>query len=83
LAAVALKVTETPTQIAVELAEMLTDGVTDGVTAIAIELDIAGEPVAQFKLDVMITVTTSPFASEVVVNVEEFVPAFTPLTCHW
>lgn len=80
---VAVKVTEAPTHIAVELAAIFTDGVTDGVTVIAIELDVAGEPVAQVKLDVMITVTTSPFANEVVVNVEEFAPALTPFNCHW
>lgn len=72
-----------PTQIAVLLAVIFTDGVIDGITVIVMELEVAGEPVAQVKLDVMITVTTSPFAKELIVNIEEFVPAFAPFTCHW
>jgi hypothetical protein len=83
LVGVAVKVTEAPTQIAVELATIFTDGVTDGVTVIVIELDVVGEPVAQLKLDVMITVTTSPLDKVLIVYVGEFVPAFTPFTCHW
>jgi hypothetical protein len=45
-------------------------------------LDVAGEFVAQLKLEVITTFTASPFDKTLVVNVEEFVPAFTPLTCH-
>jgi hypothetical protein len=47
------------------------------------ELLVAGEPVAQLELLVMITVTTSPFANVDVVNVAALVPAFVPFTCHW
>jgi hypothetical protein len=50
---------------------------------ILIELLVAGEPVAQLELLVIITVTTSPFAKVVLVNIAAFVPAFVPFTCHW
>ena len=83
MAGVAVKVTEAPTQIAVELEAIFTDGVTEGVTVIVIELDVAGEPVAQFKLEVITTVTTSPFAKVLVVYIAEFVPTFPPFNCHW
>ncbi len=78
----AVKVTEAPSHIAVELAAILTDGAIEGVTVITTELDVAGEPVAQLKLDVITTLTKSPFARELVVYKEEFVPVLMPFICH-
>lgn len=51
-------------------------------TVIFTLFEVAGEPLAQPKLEVIITVTTSPLFNEVEVNVEEFVPTFPPFTCH-
>ena len=70
-----------PAQIEVDEALIETDGVTE-LVVIVITLLVAVDVVAQLTLDVMITVTWSLFASELDVNVGEFVPAFTPLTCH-
>ena len=64
LVGVAVKVTLVPAHIVVEGdAAMVTDGVTDGVTVIVMVLDVAGEPVAQPKLEVIITLTWSVFAN--------------------
>ena len=60
---------------------MDTDGVTE-LAATVITLEVAVGVVAQFAFEVMITVTWSPFASELVVNVDELVPALTPFICH-
>ena len=68
-------------QIEVEEALIETDGVTE-LVVIVITLLVAVDVVAQLTLDVMITVTWSLFASELDVNVGEFIPAFTPFTCH-
>ena len=70
-----------PAQIEVDEALIETDGVTELVVIVIILL-VAVDVVVQLALDVMITVTWSLFASELDVNVGEFVPAFTPLTCH-
>ncbi len=59
------------------------DGVTKLATVIVIELDVAGLPTATGSFDVIIQLTTELLANVVVVNVELFVPAFTPFTCHW
>jgi len=45
-------------------------------------LDVAIDVVIQLAFDVIITVTWSPLARELVVKVEELVPAFTPFICH-
>jgi len=58
-----------------------TDGVTELVVMV-ITLLVAVDVVAQLALDVMITDTWSLFARELDVKVGEFVPAFTPFTCH-
>ena len=80
---VAVKVTELPEQIEVELAAILTDGVTVVVT-IVIKLLVAVTGLAQGSLEAMITVTTSLLLSVVVVNVEPVSPVTSiPLTCHW
>ena len=70
-----------PEQIEVDDALMDTDGVTE-LAVTVITLEVAVGVVAQFAFEVMITVTWSPFASELVVKVEELVPAFTPFICH-
>ena len=59
--------------------------VTEGVTVVAvigIALLVAVAGVAQGSLEVMITVTTSPLASVVVVNVAAVYRTSTPLICH-
>jgi hypothetical protein len=58
-----------------------TDGVTDAVVMV-ITLLVAVAVVVQLALEVMITLTWSPLASELEVNVAELVPEFTPFTCH-
>ena len=70
-----------PAQIEVDEALIETDGVTE-LAVVVITLLVAVKVVVQLALDVMITVTWSLFASELDVNVGEFVPAFTPFTCH-
>lgn len=62
---------------------MLTEGVTAGLTVIVIAGDVAVGVEGQVALLVMITVTLSPFASVVDVNVDEVAPpTFDPLICH-
>ena len=77
----AVNVTLLLEQIEVDVAVMDTDGVTE-LAVIVITLEVAVGVVVQFAFDVMITVTWSPFASELVVKVEELVPAFAPFICH-
>ena len=79
---VAVNVTASPAHIVEPLETILTLGVTLGVTVIVTVLLVAVTGLAQFALLVMITVTTSPLANVVDVNVAEFVPAFTLFTCH-
>jgi len=79
---VAVKVILLPEQIDVDDALIDTAGVTE-LVVIEIMLLVAVDEVVQLAFEVMVTVTWSLFASELEVNVEEFVPAFTPLTCHW
>ena len=81
LVGVAVNVMLLTGQIEVEEALIETDGVTE-LVVIVITLLVAVDVVAQLTLDVMITVTWSLFASELDVNMGEFVPAFTPFTCH-
>ena len=76
-----MKVTLVPEQIEVELAVIETEGVTV-LVVMAITFEVAVDVVVQLAFEVMITVTWSLLARELVVNVEEFVPAFTPLICH-
>jgi hypothetical protein len=76
-----VNVTLLPEQIEVDDALMDTDGVTE-LLDIVITLLVAVGVVVQLALDVMMTVTWSPFASELDVKVEELVPALTPFTCH-
>jgi hypothetical protein len=53
-----------------------------GFTVVVMLLDVEGEPFTQGALDVKTTLTTSPFAKLVVVNVALLVPAFEPFTSH-
>ncbi len=79
---VAVKVTLAPVQIVVAGVVMPTEGVTIAITVIVIALDVAVAGDAQAALDVMITLTISPFANAAEVYVAEFVPTFIPFTCH-
>ena len=53
-----------------------------GFTTIVILVLVAVVGEAQDALEVSITLTTSLLFNVVLVNVELFVPAFTPFTCH-
>ena len=59
-----------------------TDGGADDVTVIVIPALVAVNGLAQGEFDVMIQVTASPLVNIELVKVDEFVPAFTPFTCH-
>ena len=77
-----MKVTLLPEQIEVDDALTETDGVTDDVVMV-ITLLVAVAVVVQLALEVITTVTWSPLASVLEVNVGELVPTFTPFICHW
>jgi hypothetical protein len=77
-----VKVTLLPEQIEVDDALTETDGVTDDVVMV-ITLLVAVAVVVQLALEVITTVTWSPLASVLEVNVGELVPTFTPFICHW
>ena len=51
-------------------------------TVIVMEFDVTGFGLAQVAFDVITQVTTFPFASVVVVNVELFVPTFVAPIFH-
>jgi hypothetical protein len=80
---VAVNVTDAPAQIVVALAAIDTEGTRTAFTVIVIELDVAVTGETQVAFEVRITVTTSPLANVVLVNVVAFVPTFPPFTCHW
>ena len=65
----------------VELEEIETEGVTEPAV-IEMIFEVAVRVVTQLAFDVMVTVTWSPLARELVVKDDELVPAFTPLMCH-
>ena len=79
----AVNVTEAPEQIApAGLAAILTVGATEAFTLMVIpELVPVGE-LKHVAFEVRIQVTTCPFVKLLEVNVELFVPALTPFTCH-
>ena len=81
---VAVKVTLIPEQIAPEgFAAILTLAGKPGFTIIVIVFEVAGEPVAQVKLLVIMQVIKLPFARVVDVYVEFVAPdIFDPLFCH-
>ena len=64
-----------------EPAVIETEGVTELVVIVML-LDDAVDVVVQLAFDDIITATWSALARELVVKVEEFVPAFTPFICH-
>jgi hypothetical protein len=76
-----VNVTLFPEQIDVVDALIETEGVTELVVMVTTLL-VAAAAVVQLALDVMITLTWSPFASVLEVNVAELVPTFAPFTCH-
>jgi len=79
----AVNVTVVPKQIVPGEAAIFTDGVTVVfITVIVMELEVIVLTVAQAALDVMIAVTTSPFANKLVVYDEEFAPTLLPFICH-
>ena len=59
----AVKVTDVPGQMVVEDAEMLTEAATLGVTVMVFALEVAGEPLTQVRLDVIMQVITSVLTS--------------------
>jgi len=79
---VAVNVTDVPAQIEVAEAETETDGATAEFTVIVTLLEVAVAGDAHDSDEVITQVTTSPFASAVVVKVALFVPEFVPLTFH-
>jgi hypothetical protein len=83
LVGVAVKVTLAPEHILADgEAAMLTLAATLGFTTIVTALDVAGEPVAQARLEVITHVTTFPLARVVEVYVALFVPTLVVPTFH-
>lgn len=78
-----MNVTDDPEQAGLLLAAIETDGTMDVLIVIVILFDVAVVGEAQFAFDVNTHVNTSPFEIVDVVNVEEFVPTFTPFFFHW
>ena len=78
---IAVNVRLLPEQIDVDDALIETDGVTELVVIVITLLEVVGV-VTQLALEVMTTLTWSPFASALDVKVAELVPAFTPFTAH-
>ena len=78
-----MKVTELPAHIAPGgEADILTLTGSAVFTVIVIGLEVAGLPDTQDNEDVITTVTTSLFASVLVVKAVLFVPWFDPFTFH-
>jgi hypothetical protein len=84
LVGVAVNVSEAPAHVGfVPVVNAIdTDGTSTGFTVIVMPLLVAVVGLAQVAFDVSTQVTTCPFVKAVVVNVAEFVPAFTPSTFH-
>ena len=78
---VAVKVTLPPEQIEEDDALIETVGVTE-LVVIVITLLVAVDVVTQAALEVMITLTWSPFANEPEAKVAELMPTFDPFICH-
>jgi hypothetical protein len=76
-----VNVTLTPEQIDVDDALMETEGVTELVVMVTTLL-VAVAVVVQLALEVIITLTWSPLASVLEVNVGELAPALVPFICH-
>ena len=78
----AVKVAVVPAQILGVPVLILTLGVTVPVTVIVTTFDVPVNGLAQAKLEVITQETLSLFEN-VLTNVVELVPAFTPFTFHW
>ena len=67
-----------------EVAPLIAPGIAGGELKayMVMVLDVAGEPVPQFTLEVNIHFTWSPVVSDEVVNVVLLLPTFVPFTCH-
>jgi hypothetical protein len=63
-------------------AEILTVGVSTGFTVIVMPFDTAVELVTQAEEEVICTVTSSPLAREVVLNVVPVCQMLVPFTLH-
>jgi hypothetical protein len=81
LVGVAVNVTVLPEQIDVDDELIETEGVTELVVMVTTLL-MAVAVVVQLAFEVMVTLTWSPFARLLVVNVAELEPTFTPFICH-
>jgi hypothetical protein len=79
---VAINMTEVPAHIGFDDAE--TDTVTGrfGLTVIVIVLDVAGLPVTQARLEVIIHDTVLSLTREALLYVGLLVPTFAPLSFH-
>lgn len=78
----AVKVTFWPPHMLVVVADIDTAGVTGEVTSIVTAFEVAVVVETQLALEVITTVTTSPFTRLDEVNVAEFVPTFVVFTFH-
>ena len=83
LVTVAVNTTLAPAHIAVLAVLMAMVGVAFEPTVMVILLEVAVACVTQLALLVNTTVTTSPLAKVVVVNVALLVPWLLPFTFHW
>ena len=82
LTGVAVNVTVVPAQTFVAEAVIETLTGSNGFTVMVTVFEVAGFPVGQVAFEVKTQVTIWPLVSVEVVNVDELVPAFTPLTFH-
>lgn len=79
----AVNVTDVPAQMVLALAAITIVGVRFGFTTIGMLLLVAVAEVTHVALDVSTQVITSPLLIVEDINVDEFVPAFTPFIFHW
>lgn len=82
LVGVAVKVTGVPAQILLSEATMLTEEINGEETPIVILLLVTLPGIIQEALLVITQLTTSPFATVLLLKVGLFVPAGLPLTIH-
>ena len=79
---VAEKVTGLPEQIVVGEAAIVTAGIRVKLIFIAGAVDVTERGKAQIALEVIVTLTISPFTNELLEYVSEFIPTILPLSCH-
>jgi hypothetical protein len=82
LVGVAVNVTGVPAQIVELDATITTETTGELFMVIVMVFEVTVNGAAQGELEVSITVTISLLFNVEDVNVGEFVPAFTPFTCH-